>query len=148
MLASKTWKRSEVPAKKYSPSYNSSTNSSLPKLLLKHNGLIQKNICILYLFQISETARPKDIYMFRLADSFASVTVKILQYSNTWSFLAKNFSKNYMCWFYLSWFLRFGLARIFLLQLTVELNHYTVHMCTCINLFQACTLLIFNVQYK
>ena len=63
MLASKTWKRSEVPAKRYSPSYNSSTNSSLPKLLLKHNELIQKNIYILYLFQISEIARPKDIYV-------------------------------------------------------------------------------------
>jgi len=64
MLASKMWKKSEVPAKRYSPSYSSITNSSSPKLPLKHNSLIQKDIYILYLFQISKTARLKDVYTY------------------------------------------------------------------------------------
>ena len=113
MLASKTWKRSEVPAKRYSPSYNSNTNSSLPKLLLKHNGLILKNSYILYLFQISETARLKDMYVLFRGHFCQCDSQNARKYFNPRNFLGNSFSKNYICWFFISRFLRFWKSQDF-----------------------------------
>ena len=125
MLASKTWKRSEVPAKRYSPSYNSSTNSSLPKLLLKHNGLILKNSYILYLFQISETARLKDMYVWFSGHFCQCDSQNARKYSTREISLEIVFPRTtYADSLYLDFYV-FGKARIFL-KLTVKLNHYNV----------------------
>ena len=114
MLASKTWRRSEVPAKRYSPSYNSSINSSLPK-----------NSYILYLFQISETARLKDMYVWFSGHFCQCDSQNARKYSTREISLEIVFPRTtYADSLYLDFYV-FGKARIFL-KLTVKLNHYNV----------------------
>lgn len=143
MLASKTWKRSEVPAKRYSPSYNSSINSSLPKPLLKHNGLIQKNVYILYLFQIIETARPKD----QRTLLSVSVTVKMPESISTHEISFKLVFPRTACADSLYFdFYVFGIAKIFF---TAHGGVGSLHMCTTCssNSLKACALLYKQVIY-